>query len=343
MKIAFLNIYNGVVERGSEIFVDELAKQLSSKHQVVVYQSGKADNQKYDVKEIKGIPYLKNQGTAYRFWLTIFTLKSLPFLLSGKYDWIIPINGSTQVIICHFVRLIKKCKILISGHAGIGFEDKFNILFGKPDIFVALSPDEEEWAKKFTTNLKYIPNGVNVYTFNPKVKPALLPLKPPIIMCNSAFLPYKRIDLVIKAVAKVENASLLIIGDGPTREGIKNLAESALSGRFKIIRSVKHSQIASYYNASNLFSMVSEKSEAFGLVYLEAMACNIPVVAPDDTNRREIIGESGLFCDPKNTIKYAETIKKALSINWANKPRIQAEKYSWEKIAVEYEKIMAIK
>lgn len=40
-KIAFLNIYNGVVNRGAETFVKELASRLSSKYKVDVFQAGK--------------------------------------------------------------------------------------------------------------------------------------------------------------------------------------------------------------------------------------------------------------------------------------------------------------
>ena len=59
---------------------------------------------------------------------------------------------------------------------------------------------------------------------------------------------------------------------------------------------------------------------------VEAMASGLPVVATDDPIRREIVGDAGLFVDPTDTNKFANTIEKALNTNWGEKPRKQAEK-----------------
>ena len=80
--------------------------------------------------------------------------------------------------------------------------------------------------------------------------------------------------------------------------------------------------------------------EAFGIVYVEAMASGLPVVATDDENRREIIGDAGLFVDPENIEEYAQTLGKALKTDFGEKPRQQAKKFSWDKIASQYEQIM---
>ncbi|MFN4150502.1 MAG: hypothetical protein ACK4IX_06135 [Candidatus Sericytochromatia bacterium] len=53
MKIAFLNIYNGVVNRGAETFVKELASRLAKKHKVDVFQAGEGEgDEKYNVIRI---------------------------------------------------------------------------------------------------------------------------------------------------------------------------------------------------------------------------------------------------------------------------------------------------
>lgn len=339
MKIAFLNIYNGVVERGSEVFVKELTSQLSPRNSVCVFQLGKTEKTSYKTQQIKGVPFISIQGFLYYFFVLVFTIKCLPYLYRDNYDWIIPVNGRLQSLICRLFRVVKKNKILITGHAGVGFEDKFNIFFGRPNVFIALTPQAHKWAKQYTSNTDYIPNGVDTENFNPGVKPVKLDLKPPVIFCSSALLPYKRVDLVIHAVAKTPNASLLLIGDGPLNKEIDTLGKKLLPGRFLRIKYVEHDKIAGYYASSSLFTLVSKESEAFGLVYLEAMACNKPIVAPDDLNRREIIGKAGMFCNPENIAEYAKAIGQALKNNWSNEPRRQAEKYSWEIITQKYEKI----
>src|SRR3989338_11312324 len=339
MKIAFLNVYNGVVERGSEVFVKELASQLSLRNNVCVFQSGKTEKTSYKIQQIKGIPFISIQGFLYHFFVLVFTIKCLPYLFRNNYDWIIPVNGRLQSVICRLLRVVKRNKILITGHAGVGFEDKFNIIFGKPDVFISLTPLAHKWALKYIANTYYIPNGVDTDLLNPGVKPMKLDLKPPVIFCSSALLPYKRIDLVVQAVAKIPNAGLLLIGDGPLNEEINTLAKNLLPGRFLHIKYVEHDKIAGFYAASSLFTLVSKQTQAFGLVYLEAMTCNKPIVVPDDLNRRQIIGKAGIFCDPENIAEYANALDQALNNNWGNEPRRQAEKYSWGVIAHKYEKV----
>ncbi len=91
------------------------------------------------------------------------------------------------------------------------------------------------------------------------------------------------------------------------------------------------------YRSADLFTFSTVPWESFGIVLVEAMASGLPVVATDDPIRREIVGDAGLFVDPIDTDAYAAAIQKALDTDWGNKPRLQAEKFSWDKIAKQYE------
>src|SRR3989338_10085045 len=133
MKIAFLNIYNGRVLRGSEIFVSELAKRLSTHHKVLVFQSGGSDKEPYKTVIISNLPFLAHQkglitSALYTIFVFVFTLRCFPILLKENFDWIIPINGRFQVLMCRFLRLIKGTRFLVSGHSGRGFDDRVNIV-----------------------------------------------------------------------------------------------------------------------------------------------------------------------------------------------------------------------
>jgi glycosyltransferase involved in cell wall biosynthesis len=69
------------------------------------------------------------------------------------------------------------------------------------------------------------------------------------------------------------------------------------------------------------------------------MASGLTVVAIDDPVRREIVGDAGILVDPTNTEEYVSALKKALKTNWGEKPRRQAEKFSWDRIADKYDEL----
>jgi glycosyltransferase involved in cell wall biosynthesis len=348
MNIAVLNINNGMVQRGSEVFVEELASRLSKKNNVTVFQTGIKKSENYNVIQIKDIPFQPLQGYKgnnfiYDLSVLFFTLKCLNDLKKGKYDWVVPINGKLQVLFIRFFRYLYKYKILISGHAGIGFDDRWNLTIGKPDVFIALSKNAETWAKKISpkTTIAHIPNGIDLDNYHSGVTSYQMKLQKPVVLCVSALVDYKRVDLVIRAVKQLKSVSLLIVGDGSLRDDILELGSKYLGERFQLITTVDNKIMPSIYCACDLFTLPSRKTEAFGIVYLEALACNLPVVAPDDENRKVIIGDGGIYCNVENIYEYANSISRAIQTDFKDKPRKQAETFSWDKITERYEKIFS--
>lgn len=353
MKIAFLNIYQGIVSRGAENFVREVSSRLSKNRKVDVYSwIGKISEEKARSQT----PFTLWGKILYKFYLDshsrrvlCFTLSSLSQIWKKNYGWIIPVDGGWQLLILKIAQkfppplgLRRTSKILVSGQAGIGRDDLRNLRM-RPDVFVALTRRAERWAKEVSSGVRivHIPNGVDLEKFNPEVKPAKLDLEKPIILCVAGLNPYKRVDLTIKAVAELERGSLLLLGDGPQREEIDNLAGTLLGSRRYLRTTVPYEEMPAYYTAADLFTLVSESSEAFGSAYVEAMACDLPVIATDDEMRREIVGDAGEFVDPTDTFHYYIAMKKVLEKEWKDKPRQQAQKFSWDKIASQYEKVMA--
>ncbi len=343
-KIAFLSFYSGVTDRGVETFVFELAKRLSRKHSVTIFQAGQLikspEVRTYQVKAFASAPKSAKGllGKLYLDWqsikILIFSLKSVPKILSGSYDLIIPLNGGWQTVIYRIVTKLLRTKMLISGHAGIGADDAWNIFF-RPDIFVALTKEEELWARRLTPEVKtaLIPNGVDLAAFNPKVKPKKLSLERPIVICAAALVPYKRIDLTIKAVAKT-NMSLLVLGDGEQKGYLDSLGKRLLRERYLRL-SVPYTNMPAYYCAGDIFTLAS-RTEAFGISYVEAMACNLPVVTTSDKSRHEIIGDAGILTHPEDINQYATDLEIAAKTHYRNTPYNQALKFSWNKTADNY-------
>ncbi|MBI3485821.1 glycosyltransferase family 4 protein [Candidatus Daviesbacteria bacterium] len=309
LKIVFLSRYQNRVFRGVESHIFELSKRLKKKFQVDIFSEKDAD--------------------------------SLTKILKGKYDFVIPANGRVQSFKAGLGRLFSSYKTLIVGHAGIGRDDIWNLIGTFPDIFVALTESQFKWAKKIAwkTKVTKIPNGIDLEKFSPTGQKADINLEAPIILSVGALEWYKNHDFTIKAVSRLMRGSLLIIGKGSQKRDLEKLGKMLLGdSRFKII-DANYGDMPSYYRACDLFTLPSWDREAFGIVYLEALATNLAVIAPDDESRKEIIGNGGILFDPSNIDAFVKALNMSLELNWDNKPRHQAEKFSWEDIALQYEKL----
>lgn len=309
MRIAFLSRYQNSVERGAEVFVKELVDRLSLKNRVEVLTGKDAD--------------------------------TLERVLQGEYDVVIPINGRMQSLRVSLGRLAGKYKLLITGHSGKGWDDIWNIVIAKPDVFIALTDYMVKWSKQWVwgTKVVKIPNGIDLNKFSPNGEKIKINLPKPIILSVGALVWYKYHDRVIQAMSKLDQGSLLIVGEGPLEKNLKQKGEKLLGSRFKLTK-FKYNDMPKLYRSADLFTLPSWDREAFGIVYLEAMASGLPVVAPDDQSRREIIGDAGIFTDTFSTVKYAKAIDFCLRKNFTDKPRNQAKKFSWDKIAKQYEELL---
>jgi glycosyltransferase involved in cell wall biosynthesis len=208
----------------------------------------------------------------------------------------------------------------------------------KPDAFVALTEAQKKWAKSvgFRGRVVKIPNGVDLKKFNPQVEPVKLDSERPVVLCVGALVPSKRIELAIKAVAKMKKGSLVVLGGGELKPKLARMGYGLLGEKRFLLKQVRHEEIPGYYASCDVFTLPTVESESFGIVYLEAMACGKPVVAPDDEIRKEIVGEVGMLVDVMNAEKYAEALGNVVKKNWGGLSRKQARKFSWEKVAREY-------
>jgi glycosyltransferase involved in cell wall biosynthesis len=355
MRIAILSYYSGNINRGVETWTREIAGRLTRKgHDITVLQ-GREEKSKVDyiVKVIKvKILWKLKAGETWLYhalfspyWFSInleFTVRSLIPLMQFKPDIVIPSNGGVQTFLVRIYCWLFNWKMVVVGHAGIGAPDKWNLLF-RPDVFVSPSGRGEIWAKSlfFANGIKivHISHGIDLDKFSPDAKKVELELEKPIILCVSTFDPFKRVDLAIKAVSKLKKGSLLVIGGDTGQGAIDKMALENLGERRYLKVQVTPDEIPSYYASSDVFTLPSTIHEAFGIVYLEALSSNLPIVATNDELRREIVGDAGILIDPEKIDEYAKALEKAIGTDWGNKPRKQAQKYSWEEVTNKYENL----
>jgi glycosyltransferase involved in cell wall biosynthesis len=337
MKIIALNINQSNVSRGLESFLSGLKKEMETRDvqfDIVSDEHFFPPRRKNSFfNRVARRLYLDSYSLAVLF----FTLKNIVKIIKSKPDILIPANGGWQVLIIRFLRLIGRFKVVIIGEAGIGYDDEFNLKYGNPNVFVALTKEQEDWAKKINPKLKIvkIPNGVDSTLFCKDGEKIPLDLQKPIFLCVAAFDSYKNIDKTIYAVSELNKGSLVVLGEGVEKTNLEKLGKEKLGSRF-LTKKVNYDDLPKWYRSANVFTLVSGKQEAFGNVYIEAMACGLPIVATDDEKRHEIVGQAGIFVRSDSLEEYKTVLMKAAIINWGDKPRVQAEKFSWEKIGEKY-------
>ena len=334
MKIAFLNIYQGQVNRGAETFVLELSRRLKKMGHKVMIISGRSKPPMQQWPILWRL-FIDPRGL-YICW---FTLKNLPRIWREKPDIVVPVNGGWQPALVRLITWLYKGKMIISGQSGIGWDDRNN-LWSFPDTFVVLSTKAKNWAKRANpfVKIKHIPNGVDTNKFTPRGHGLKTSLKRPVILCVGALVSTKRIDLVIRAVSRLKDVSLLVVGDGDLKAELKRIGKGMLDDRFELTK-VPFEKMPQVYKAADIFTLVSEPYYSFEIVLVEAMASGLPVVANKDEIRTEIVGEAGILVDPTDIGAYTEGLKQALSKNWGDKPQVQAKKFDWDRIAKKYEKL----
>lgn len=345
MKIAFLHMTMGITTRGSEVVIDNLASTLSKKHEVMVIQSGTIEPKPYIVKRVypqsvapsvapKNILdkllfrlHLDSESEA----VTKFTSEAESILAKYDLDIIVAVNGPLQVRLLQ--RQALKAKIVVFGHAGIGYHDRDN-LRSKPDLFVALTPTARSWAKRVarsSTKIVYVPNPIR----SVKPKTINLNLPSPVVLTVSALSKYKNVDKVLQAIKNLPY-SWMLIGDGEER-GVIEEKLSTLANDFRWLREVDQGEIMDYYHSSDIFCFIPDPQEAFGMVYLEAMSAGLPIVASDDPVRRELIGEYGIYVDPNDEDTVIKGIQYATTLGKLDYSK-QLEKYSLKSVVDQIEK-----
>jgi glycosyltransferase involved in cell wall biosynthesis len=103
-----------------------------------------------------------------------------------------------------------------------------------------------------------------------------------IVLFAGRLVYYKGVDVLVRAMAQV-NADLVLIGCGPLEARLRELAaQSGIGARVTFLPPQDDGELCSWYHTADVFCLPSvERSEAFGLVQIEAHAAGTPVVSTD--------------------------------------------------------------
>jgi glycosyltransferase involved in cell wall biosynthesis len=119
------------------------------------------------------------------------------------------------------------------------------------------------------------------------------------------FVPYKRVDLIVKAFAQL-GLPLVVIGDGPERDRIRPFAK----GNIQFLGSQPDEVVTDYLQRCKAFVFAAE--EDFGITPVEAQAAGAPVIAFGRGGATEtvIAGKTGLFFPDQTVESLIESVKE---------------------------------
>jgi glycosyltransferase involved in cell wall biosynthesis len=102
----------------------------------------------------------------------------------------------------------------------------------------------------------------------------------PLVLFVGRLVPYKGVDVLLRALPRTE-AAVVLVGGGPLRASLARLARSlGLEARVRFAGEVADDELLALYHACDVLVLPSvTPAEAFGYVQLEAMACGKPVIS----------------------------------------------------------------
>jgi len=166
--------------------------------------------------------------------------------------------------------------------------------------------------------IEVVPNFVNCDLYkrvdNPELRAKWAPNGEPILMHLSNFRPVKRLTDVVEIFALVREkiaAKLILMGDGPDRGAAEYFVRKKRLSK-DVCFLGKQDQVYEKLGLGDLFLLPSD-TESFGLAALEAMACEMPVIATNVGGLPEVVtnGVDGFLVSPRDVNAAA---KRALEI-----------------------------
>ncbi len=169
-------------------------------------------------------------------------------------------------------------------------------------------------------HIAVVPCGVNTRVFTPETGPYGTESKRVRgrILSIGRLAPEKGMDILIEAAERLMRSgvdfSLRIIGDGALKDTLTNqIKEKGLNGKVELLGAQSSEVVLQELRLSEVFALAST-SESLGVVYLEAMATETPVVGSDVLGVPEVIrdGETGYLVPPNSVDQMAGRIKALL-------------------------------
>jgi rhamnosyl/mannosyltransferase len=252
-------------------------------------------------------------------------------------------NSGAELVHIHLPNPAAVLAYLASGHRGrlvvtyhsdtvkqkvLGrmFEPLLNAALRKSAAIIATSPNylaTSPVLQAFRDRCHVIPYGIDSAQFEQCDAAAVRSVRQRfgerLVISVGRLVYYKGFDVLIRAMASVRG-KLVIVGDGPLRGELQSLAaQLGVADKVVFAGEINNAGVTPYYHAADLFALASvARSEAFGIVQIEAMAAGLPVVNTSLDSGVPFVsldGQTGLTVPPGNPQALAAAINRLLDDN----------------------------
>lgn len=225
------------------------------------------------------------------------------------------------------------------------FEPILRLLLRRSDLIIATSAEyaaSSPTLRAFASKTRVVPYGIDVTPFTTRGEDAVAAIHTRyghrIVLAVGRLIYYKGFEFLVQAMRDVDG-HLLVIGDGGLRDPLKAQALAlGLSDRVTFLGEIQNEETAQYYHAASMFVLPSvARSEAFGIVQIEAMAAGRPVINTSLNSGVPSVslhGVTGLTVAPESSAELASAINllfdnpdHARELGEAGKRRV-AEKFT---------------
>ena len=189
--------------------------------------------------------------------------------------------------------------------------------------------------------VRVVRNGVDTDVFTPMdrsaARKALALNQRATLACVGNLVPEKGFLLAIECVAKLPQAQLVIVGEGPQRNELERQARAlGAADRVVFMPSMSQAELARVYSAADVLLLCSTR-EGWPNVVLEALACGTPVVATDVGAVNEILTdkEFGRVIPSRDPAAMLAAVEDLLSTTCdRQRPMGHAARFDWHSVSM---------
>lgn len=362
MTILFINRWVGYNEGGNETHIKDLIYQFASRGHSVSVITTRGDKLTF-VKELVDVQFVNAPkgyysysflGPIYALWFNLqcFGILTKMLILEKKRFDLLSVHFSVEAFLARFIKLIFGIPYIMV----MAGDHYLELIEGKrADGVIQISNFMNAQCQKMGYTADVLPKGFDLTRFRPglpvdDLRAQLGVTGKKVVLTVCRLDPRKNLETLIRAANELINKKMfrdivfIIVGDGVERVFLEQLVQNyKLQAYIKFIGSLPNtgSELPLYYNLADLF-VLPTTHEGFGWVYLEAMACGLPILTTNVSSNPEVVGGVGTLIEPKNPKLLASRMFSLLQNSaQLEEMRIKgldkAASYSWSALMPKYE------